>query len=465
MAGRKARSVFVCQQCGNETLKWMGQCPSCGEWESLVEMSISTQISNLKSQSSKINSAEPILLSKIKGEKIKRRSTGFSELDRVLGGPSTSSGLVPGQVVLLAGEPGIGKSTLLLQVGAKFSIFNSQFSNRKRKTDVLYISGEESPGQIKIRAKRLGIDGKNIQLYAETNVERILDKIQNSNVKAQSSKLKTDLVIADSIQSLWSQDLGGIPGSVGQVRLCSQKLIEACKARAIPLFIVGQVTKEGTIAGPKVLEHAVDTVLYLEGERMEDVRLLRCFKNRFGKLDELAVFKMGETGLEEISDASKLFLEDEDATQPGAVLTPTVAGARVLLVELQSLVVPTKLVNPRRVCQGFPRARLEMITAILQKHLRIPLYKFDIFINVSGGISIEDPAADLAVALSIYSSLKNKALPVNSTAFGELSLLAGIRPVLREKQRREEAKRLGLKKIYSSKTSKYLPGIIGKIFS
>ncbi|MDP3982891.1 MAG: DNA repair protein RadA [bacterium] len=429
----KATTLFVCQQCGNEFPKWNGQCPACHEWETLVE--VSTKDIRKTRSSHRSSTTSPVSLSNTVNKDTIRVSTGLTELDRVLGG-----GLVGGHVVLLAGEPGIGKSTILLQVADR--------------AGCLYVCGEESPEQIKIRADRLNIKGTNIELFPETNIEEILSTI--------SKNPDTNLVIVDSVQTLWSDSLTGVPGSIGQVRYCSQKLIELAKRLSIPVILVGQVTKEGTVAGPKVLEHAVDTVLYLEGERLEELRLLRSFKNRFGTVDELAVFKMGEDGMEEIADASKMFLDDELISAPGAVLCPVIAGARVLLVEIQCLVVSSKLTNPRRVSQGFSRSRLEMIAAILQKHLRIPLYQYDIFINVSGGLKIEDPAADLAVALAVYSSVKNIALANNSCALGELTLLAGVRPVLQENKRLKEAKRLGMTAVYSNNTSKYLPELIKK---
>ena len=320
----KVRTLFICQQCGNEFPKWHGQCPSCFEWETLAE--VSTTNLRKTSRSRRTLTTAPISLSKTVQKNTIRFSTGLTELDRVLGG-----GLVGGHVVLLAGEPGIGKSTILLQVADKID----------KNQSVLYVCGEESPEQIKIRGDRLKVQGNNIELYPETNIEEILETINKLS--------NTSLVIVDSVQTLWSESLTGVPGSIGQVRSCSQKLIEVAKRLSIPTILVGQVTKEGTVAGPKVLEHAVDTVLYLEGERLEELRLLRSFKNRFGSIDELAVFKMGERGLEEVSDASKMFLDEEIISAPGAVICPVIAGARVLLVEIQSLVVTSKLANPRRV--------------------------------------------------------------------------------------------------------------------
>lgn len=440
----RQKIVFICQQCGNESPKWTGQCLSCGDWNSLVETTLAFSDSGANKKIRAAKEEAVLTLSKIEGKEVARTPTGFLELDRVLGG-----GIVPGQVILLAGEPGIGKSTLLLQLADRF----------KNKT-VLYACGEESPIQIKLRADRLGIPGENIMLYPEMNVENLVAKIQ------EFPQLK--LLIIDSVQTLVSDQLTGISGSVGQVRFCTQRLIQVCKELSIPLFLIGQVTKEGTIAGPKVLEHAVDTVLYIEGERMEEIRLLRCFKNRFGIIDELAVFRMGEKGLEDVSDASKLFLEEESLGSAGTLLCPIIAGARVLLIEVQSLVVASPLsgvVSPRRVSQGFSRARLEMIVAILQKHLQLPLFKFDIFINFSGGLLVDDPGADLAIALAIYSSLKNKPFPKKACAFGELTLLSGIRPVLQKKKRMEEARRLGSKNIYSSETAQYLTPLIKRILS
>lgn len=423
----KIHTLFVCQQCGASFPKWMGKCSECGEWNSLVETAGSTRISNKQISNSKL--VNPQKLSDIKLARKSRLSTGIAELDRVLGGPSTGSGqagLVAGSVILVAGEPGIGKSTLLLQLAAK--------------TGGLYVSGEESPQQIKIRADRLGIKSEKLLFLAETNADVIVEQLCIE---------RYGLAVVDSIQTLSTEDLSGMAGSVGQVRECASRLLKVAKSKDIPLFLVGHVTKEGAIAGPKVLEHLVDTVIYLEGERFGAARLLRATKNRFGATDEVGVFEMTDKGMIAVANPSKLFLKERVVKVPGSVVTATMEGTRPILVEVQALVVPTQLAIPRRIGQGVNYNRLQMIVAVLTKMLRLPLGGFDIFVNVTGGFRIDEPAADLGIALAIVSSFKNIALDAKTVCFGELGLLGEIREVSQAEKRAKEARRLGFTNIIS----------------
>ncbi len=386
--------------------------------------------------------AKPQKLSEVRHIEKNRLKSGFIEFDRVVGG-----GIVPGSVTLLAGDPGIGKSTLLLHVLAAIG--------------GMYVSGEESAEQVKLRAKRLGINGDNISILSETNAE---------NICASFDALKSDakevhqLVIVDSIQTLSSGDLDGMAGSVGQIRRSTELLIAAAKSQGIPIIIIGHVTKEGAIAGPKVLEHMVDTVLYLEGERFANARILRTLKNRFGAIEEVGIFDMSDQGLKEVSNPSALFLQDRVKNVPGSVVTVILEGTRPMLVEIQALTVPTQLAMPRRVGNGVDYNRLQLIIAILQKRLNLPLGGFDVFVNVSGGLKVAEPAVDLSIAMAILSSFKNKAMDPKTVVFGELGLLGEVRRVVSEERRIKEAKRLGFATACApsnvaslSKASLYLP--------
>lgn len=421
----KFKSVFVCQQCGAEFPKWLGKCLECGEWNSLVETTVSPR--NIKPGTKNLEQrTKPQRLSEIKTLKKIRISTGIDELDRVLGG-----GIVPGSVILMAGEPGIGKSTLLLELVAK--------------TGGIYISGEESLQQIKIRAERLGISTKSGSESTLFLMETDADVI--GGVLAQTEGIK--LAIIDSIQTLTTTDLSGTAGSVGQVRECASRLLKVAKERDLPVFLVGHVTKEGALAGPKILEHLVDTVIYIEGERFGTARLLRATKNRFGATDEVGVFEMTDKGLLAIDNPSKLLLRQRAKGVPGSVVAATVEGTRPVLVEIQALVVPTQLAVPRRISQGIDYNRLQLICAVLTKRLGLPLGGFDVFVNITGGFKIEEPAVDLGVALAIYSSFKNLALDLKTVCFGELGLLGEIREVGQPEKRIKEAKRLGFTQIIS----------------
>ena len=404
----------------------MGKCPNCESWNSLVETVSESRKQKVESRKGE---TKPIKLSEIKATQTNRISTGISELDLVLGGV-----LVPGMAVLLSGEPGIGKSTLLLQLAANWSNL-SNLSNL-----VLYVAGEESASQIKIRAQRLGISGERLVILETTDVDEINDQL---------SMINAQFIIVDSIQTLTTTDLAGTAGSVGQVRECASRLILAAKQAGIPLFLVGHVTKDGAIAGPKVLEHAVDTILNLEGEKFTPLRLLRTSKNRFGPTDEVGVFEMGDAGLKP-ADLSNLSNWSNLSNLPGSCLTITMEGTRPMLAEIQALVTSTLMQNPRRVASGVNYNRLQTIVAILQKRLNLPLYKEDIYVSVSGGLKIEEPAADLAIALAILSSYKNKAVPEKSVAIGELDLLGNVRVVNSQERRVKEARKLGFKNILIS---------------
>ena len=464
---KEPRTQFVCNQCGYSTSQWFGKCPSCGEWNSLVEFKNSprTQSAKFKVQSS---GKGAVKLSEIKTTVKNRLSTGVEEFDRVVGG-----GLVPGSVVLLAGEPGVGKSTLLLQIAQSInSNIKSPISN------ILYISGEESAEQIKLRAERLEVRTDNLFIQNETNVEEILEEIEvgsgaleaeNENIvaKKENSKYPTSksnfslptshfsLIIIDSVQTLWSENQDGIAGSIGQVKETTAKLINLVKSKNIPLILVGQVTKEGAIAGPMTLAHMVDTVLFLEGERFQALRLLRGIKNRFGPTDEVGVFEMTEKGMIGVENPSKLFLGPSGPV-PGSVSFCAVEGTRPIMVEIQALVTKSFLAMPRRIANGFDYNRLVMLTAVLQKSLNLPLWDQDIYLNIAGGFKVGEPAADLAVCLAIISSFKNKALPLKTCVFGEVGLLGETRRVAQEEKREKEAKRMGFTNIISSKNNRNL---------
>ncbi len=435
-------SKYVCQQCGYESMGWLGKCPECGTWNSLVETVVSTpksQNSNRKFQR-EISNIKTVKLSEIKQAVTKRISTKISELDRVLGG-----GLVPGQVVLIAGEPGIGKSTLLLQLSEKLG-------------SVLYVCGEESVNQIAVRAKRLGVSSKNIQLLEDTDVDSVVNTIS----ALQGSTLQG--VIVDSIQTMTTSDLSGMAGSVGQVRECASRLLKAAKEKNIPLFLVGHVTKEGTVAGPAVLAHIVDTVLWFEGDKTLTMRVLRAVKNRFGPTDEVGVFEMEDKGLIPVDNIEKAFLEKNNKSVSGSVVTSVMQGTRPLLVEIQALVVPTKLAIPRRVAQGIDGRRLELLLAVLTRRCGLPLYESDVFVNVAGGLKITEPASDLAICLAVASSYFDKPVSGKTIAVGEVGLLGEIREVVAQEKRLKEARRMGFTIGISSKETKYVGQSIKQLF-
>lgn len=424
----KAITKFVCQQCGAESPKWMGRCPQCGEWNSLVETRLPAPSEVAEKM---ISRTKPQKLSQVKSIAQARIKIGIGEFDLVLGG-----GAVPGSVTLIAGEPGIGKSTLMLQLADSIG----RKSKTKNYTPCLYVSGEESLQQIKIRAQRLGLKTQKVLFFTETNTETICTQI---------NELKPKLVVVDSIQTCWTNSLSGTAGSVGQVRESTAQLLKLAKQEEMPLFLVGHITKAGAIAGPKVLEHMVDTVVYLEGERFGAARLLRATKNRFGATDEVGVFEMTDQGLVEVTNPSKLFLKQRVKKVPGSVVVATLEGTRPVLVEIQALVVPTTLAIPRRISQGVDYRRLQLISAVLTKQLKLPLATFDIYVNVAGGIRIEEPASDLGVALAVISSFKGIPLNPKIVCFGEIGLLGEIREVSQTAKRKKEAGKLGFTTIIS----------------
>lgn len=443
----------------------MGKCPNCGEWNSLVETVVETSGKGQEVKGkgrNRTSGSKPIKLSDIKQIATKRVTTKISELDRVLGG-----GLVPGQVVLIAGEPGIGKSTLLTQLAAQLSdssyqtsdkTNNDESENWKVKTgnSVLYVCGEESASQVKVRADRLGVKKTGIELLEDTDCDSVVDTIRSGT----SEQIKA--VIVDSIQTMTTSDLSGMAGSVGQVRECAFRLLKAAKEKNIPLFLVGHVTKEGTVAGPAVLAHIVDTVLWFEGDKTLTTRILRAVKNRFGPTDEVGVFQMEDSGLIPIDNIEKAFLEKNNKAVSGAVVTSVMQGTRPILVEIQALVVPTKLAIPRRIAQGIDSRRLELLLAVLTRRCGLPLYDMDVFVNVAGGIKVTEPASDLAICIAVASAYFDKPVSGKVIAVGEVGLLGEVREVVAEGKRLKEAKRLGFSLAISSEI-KYVKDAIKAI--
>ena len=412
----KIKSVYVCQACGGMSAKWQGQCPNCEAWNSMEE-TVEDKPSTNRFQSF-AKAAPKQKLAAIEAEDLPRISTGVDEFDRVLGG-----GLVTGGVALIGGDPGIGKSTLLLQALASMSA---------RGDSVLYISGEESGAQIALRAKRLGISAPDLEVLAEIQLEKLLATIESA---------RPTVVVVDSIQTIYSEALSSAPGSVAQVKECAAQLTRLAKTTGVCMIMVGHVTKEGNLAGPRVLEHIVDTVLYFEGDTHSSFRLVRAFKNRFGAVNELGVFAMTDKGLKGVANPSALFLSQHDQIVPGSCVLVTQEGSRPLLVEIQALVDAAHVPNPRRLALGLEQHRLAMLLAVLHRHAGIACFDQDVFLNAVGGVKITEPAADLAVLLAIQSSLKNKALPKTLIVFGEVGLAGEIRPCPRGQERLKEAAR------------------------
>ena len=418
----KAKTNYTCTECGGTSTKWTGQCASCQQWNTMVETLVETGGNNRYSQPQHMALAQtaPVLsLADIDAIDVPRFGTGIEEFDRVLGG-----GLVSGGVVLIGGDPGIGKSTLLLQALANLSHLKK----------VLYVSGEESGAQIALRAKRLQVDARDLKLQAEIQLEKILGTLAD---------LKPDVAVIDSIQTVYSDALSSAPGSVAQVRECAAQLTRVAKQTGITIILVGHVTKEGALAGPRVLEHIVDTVLYFEGDNHSSFRLVRAIKNRFGAVNELGVFAMTEKGLKGVSNPSALFLSQHDNQVPGSCVMVTQEGTRPLLVEIQALVDASHLPNARRLSVGLEQNRLAMLLAVLHRHAGIAAFDQDVFINAVGGVKITEPAADLAVLLAINSSMRNKPLPRGFVVFGEVGLAGEIRPAPRGQERLREAAKLG----------------------
>ncbi|MDP3088969.1 MAG: DNA repair protein RadA [Methylotenera sp.] len=420
----RAKIIYSCTECGASEPKWQGQCPSCMAWNTLIESVEETATTNRYANKYEglATSSQLQKISSIKAADIERIPTGISEFDRVLGG-----GLVEGGVVLIGGDPGIGKSTLLLQV----------LCHLGKSAQAIYVSGEESPQQIAMRAKRLGLDASEVELLAEINLEKILATLQT---------YKPNIAVIDSIQTVYSEALQSAPGSVAQVRECSAQLTRLAKQLGITVILVGHVTKEGTLAGPRVLEHIVDTVLYFEGDQNSAFRLIRAFKNRFGAVNELGVFAMTEHGLREVSNPSALFLSHHEGQVAGSCITVTMEGTRPLLIEIQALVDESHAPNAKRLATGLEQNRLAMLLAVLNRHAGIPCFDQDVFINAVGGVKIAEPAVDLAVLLSIVSSLKNKPLDNKLIVFGEVGLAGEVRPVQGGLVRLKEAAKLGFTK-------------------
>ncbi|WP_440322769.1 DNA repair protein RadA [Laedolimicola sp.] len=418
MAKGKTSTVFFCQSCGYESPKWMGQCPGCREWNTFVEETVEKK-SAAKAHERRA-AGGPVCLSSIETKDEERVTTRMQELDRVLGG-----GIVPGSLVLVGGDPGIGKSTLLLQVCQKLADDGHE---------VLYISGEESLKQIKLRAERIGQFSDKLRLFCETNLELIGDTIRNS---------KPEVVIIDSIQTMYNEDVSSAPGSVSQVRESTSVLMQLAKGLGISIFIVGHVTKEGTVAGPRVLEHMVDTVLYFEGDRHASYRILRAVKNRFGSTNEIGVFEMRETGLTEVENPSQFMLNGRPEEASGSIVACSMEGTRPILLEIQALVARSQLAMPRRTAAGMDYNRVSLLLAVLEKRLNLHLSGSDVYVNIAGGIRINEPAIDLGVVLAIVSSSRDRAIDEKVLAFGEVGLSGEVRAVSQAAQRVQEAKKLG----------------------
>ena len=415
----KSKTVFVCNNCGYESTKWLGKCPACNEWNSFFEEKVA-KTSGSKSEK-KLNSAMPMELNKIVGQDAIRTSTGFNELDRVLGG-----GLVKGSLLLLGGEPGIGKSTLILQICSKI----------QTKEKVLYISGEESGEQIKLRADRLNIKNDNLLFLGETDIDLIEEAI---------IKIQPKLVIIDSIQTMYSEEITSAPGSVSQVREITAHIMRMCKSNEITTIIIGHVTKDGNIAGPRVLEHMVDTVLYLEGERYFSYRILRSVKNRFGSTNELGMFEMQNEGMVEIKNPSSVLISERDDNPAGSIVVSSIEGTRPLLIELQALTTPSVFGLPRRTANGIDYNRLTLLIAVLEKKAGLMLGNQDAYLNVVGGIKINEPAIDLGIILATCSSFRDIPIPKDVVAIGEVGLTGEVRSVNLIDKRIKEAEKLGFK--------------------
>ena len=418
-------SFFICSECGFGSGSWIGKCPDCGQWNTLKEQPDFEKSSNKKSEA--VKKITITSLSKIKTSSKSRQSTGIFEFDRVLGG-----GIVPGEVILLTGQPGIGKSTLVLQAFQKMKI--------------LYISGEESAEQIKNRAERLSVNLDNLLFSSDLQIESIIRSIEEI-------KDEIEIIIIDSVQTIYSKDIGGPVAGVSQLKEVTKKIINFSKQTKIPVLLIGHITKEGDIAGPKTLEHFVDCVLELEGEKISNFRLLRASKNRFGSTDEIGIFEMKQKGLTEVKNPL-IFLETDKKLEPGKAIVGVAEGKRPFFFEIQTLVVPTSLMNPRRVVKGLDYNKILLLLAVIRKNLNLPLDRFDVFVNVVGGVSIKSTTADLGFIASLISSFKNIALPANSIFIGEVGLLGEIRSSYLEEKIIEESKRLGFKKIYSSRSIK-----------
>ena len=428
----KVKSKWICQDCGYETVKYIGKCPDCGAWGTLIEET-QTTVNSIKSIIA--DNAQPACpINQIQISNTIRFTTGLSEFDRTLGG-----GFVQGSLVLIAGDPGIGKSTILLQTSNSIA---------KERT-VLYVSAEESTSQVKLRAQRLGVESENLFVYSQSNFELI---------KQQLEQIKPDVLIIDSIQAVYTQNITSSPGSVSQIRECTNELMTIAKTKNITVIVVGHVTKDGTIAGPKVLEHMVDTVIYFEGDRYKSYRLLRSIKNRFGNTAEVGIFEMKDNGLEEVLNPSELFLHDREKNiTSGNIVIATKEGTRPVLIELQALVGQTSYPSPRRVVNGIDYNRLLQILAVLEKRIGLNLSKLDVYVNVIGGIEIDEPAADLGIALAVATCARDLVVSPDTVIIGEVGLSGEIRGVNNLENRIKECEKLGFKKVIIPENTKLNP--------
>jgi len=426
-------TIFVCQNCGSQSRKWLGQCTDCDQWNTMVEerFRAAVQAAGAGRSLSQFRSSSPIAYGNIESQDDARTASGIDELDRVLGG-----GIVAGSLVLIGGAPGIGKSTIVMQMADKLAM---------NGTSVLYVSGEESERQIKMRGERLGVASENLFLLPETNLQAIL---------AEANALRPEFVIVDSIQTVFSDQVESAPGSVSQVREVAAQFMTFAKSTSTPVFLTGHVTKEGSLAGPKTLEHIVDTVLYFEGDRHHNHRIIRATKNRFGAANEIGIFEMTNSGLVPVANPSELFLQERPENATGSVVTVCMEGTRPMLVEVQALVSGTKFGSGRRMTQGFDHNRTSLLIAVLEKRLGFQLAGDDVFVNVAGGMEIDEPAADLGIIASIASSFRNLQVPPETAVFGEVGLTGEIRGVLQASVRAREAQTLGFKKLILPESNK-----------
>ena len=421
---KKNETIFICQSCGHQSRKWLGKCPECGEWNSLVEERAQPVKKGSARSNFNLRQVSAVQFTEIEPQDDVRVPSGLDEFDRVLGG-----GIVPGTLVLIGGDPGIGKSTLLLQVADRLS---------HSGTTVLYVSGEESERQIKLRGERLRVEATNVYLLPETNLE---------NIASEIDRLKPGAVIVDSIQTVFSSLLESAPGSVSQVREVAQQFLILAKNRGVPVFLIGHITKEGSLAGPKALEHIVDTVLYFEGERHHNHRIVRATKNRFGAANEVGVFEMTGSGLVPVANPSQMFLQERPQNVAGSIVTVCMEGTRPMLVEIQALVSGTKYGTGRRMTQGVDQSRVALLIAMLEKRAGMQLSGDDVFVNVAGGLDVDEPAADLGLVTAIASSFKNVMIDPQTAVFGEVGLTGEVRGAMQAAVRAREAQALGFKKL------------------
>lgn len=426
----KKKTIFICQECGYESIRWMGKCTNCNNWNTFVEEVKQPKVQKGIGSGVLQQSSKPMKMKQIESEKEPRITTAMREFNRVLGG-----GIVLGSLVLIGGDPGIGKSTLLLQTSAQIAA---------KDLTVLYISGEESIQQTKLRADRLHVDADKLYVLSETNLQQIVHQIE---------EIKPDFVVVDSIQTMFKEEVTSAPGSVTQVRESTMELMKIAKSNAIPIFIVGHVTKEGAIAGPRMLEHMVDVVLYFEGERHHTYRILRSVKNRFGSTNEMGIFEMKELGLQEVLNPSEIFLEERSRGASGSTVVASMEGTRPVLVEIQALISPSSFGNPRRMATGIDSNRVPLLMAVLEKRVGLMLQNQDAYIKVAGGVKLDEPAIDLAIAVSIASSFRDQPTNPEDIFIGEVGLTGEIRRVSRIEQRVQEAAKLGFKRVICSENN------------